>query len=380
MRVVIDGSNLRAGGGVTHLVALLAAAEPARHGVTAVEVWAGRATLDRLPSRPWIAPRHHPALDRSLPARLLWQQRELPRHADGALLFAPGGATTGAARPRVVMCRNMLPFDAGERARFGLTATRARLELLRVAQSRQFTGADGVIFLTRFARDQVLPQLARPPRRHTIIPHGVDAAMRLAPRPPRPRAALSAADPLRLLYVSTVSPYKHFATVADAVHTLRSEGAPVSVEFVGPADDAATARELAGRIARYDPAGAYMVWRGGLKHAEVAERYRQAELFVYASSCENLPNILVEAMAAGLPIASSSRGPMPEVAGDAALYFDPESGPSLARRLRELVASHELRASLAQRASERAEAFRWDRCADETFAFLADVSRGGRSG
>jgi glycosyltransferase involved in cell wall biosynthesis len=379
MRIVIDGSNLRAGGGVTHLLALLAAADPARHGIRAVDVWSGRATLDRLPARPWITPRHHPALDRSLAERLLWQRLELPRHTAGALLFAPGGATASPVRPRVVMCRNMLPFDAVERGRFGFSATRARLELLRVAQARQFTHADGVIFLTRFARDHVLPQLARPPRRHTIIPHGVDASMRLAPRPSRPRAALTDADPLRLLYVSTVSPYKHFATVADAVHTVRSEGAPLAIEFVGPADDAAAARALSARIARYDPTGAYMVWRGGLPHAEVAERYRQAEGFVYASSCENLPNILVEAMAAGLAIATSARGPMPEVAGDAALFFDPESAPTLARRLRELVASDELRSSLAQRAFERAADFRWDRCADETFAFLADVLRDGRS-
>ena len=103
--------------------------------------------------------------------------------------------------------------------------------------------------------------------------------------------------------------------------------------------------------------------------------HRRAEVFVYASSCENLPNILIEAMAAGLPIASSSRGPMPEVLGDAGLYFDPEDPAGLALRLRELAESHELRASLAQRAFERAAGYRWDRCAEQTFAFLAEVLR-----
>lgn len=378
MKVVIDASNLRAGGGLTHLLSLLGAAAPERHGITSVDVWSGRSTLDRLPSRPWLTARHHPALDRSLPERLLWQRVELPRRVDRGLLFAPGGATASPVRPRVVMCRNMLPFEAVERARFGLTTTRARLELLRVAQSRQFTGADGVIFLTQYARDAILPQLATPPRRHTIIPHGVDDSMRLAPREPRPRAALTLADPLRLLYVSTVSPYKHFAAVADAAHSLRASGLPIAIDFVGPSDDRESARALAGRIERYDPEGAYMTWRGGLSHAEVAERYRRAEVFVYASSCENLPNILIEAMAAGLPIASSSRGPMPEVLGDAGLYFDPEDPAGLALRLRELAESHELRASLAQRAFERAAGYRWDRCAEQTFAFLAEVLRGSQ--
>lgn len=376
MKVVIDASNLRAGGGVTHLLAVLSAADPVAHGITSVDVWSSRNTLDRLPSRPWLSARHRPALDRSLPERLLWQRLELPRHIDGGLLFAPGGATASPVRPRAVMCRNMLPFDASERARFGLTTARARLELLRVAQSRQFTSADGVIFLTQYARDQVLPQLATPPRRQTIIAHGIDAAMRLAPREQRPRSALTLADPLRLLYVSTVSRYKHFAEVADAVHALRSAGVPIAMEFVGPSDDEESERALNERLAKYDPGGAYMTWRGGLTHAAVAERYRRAEAFVYASSCENLPNILVEAMAAGLPIASSSRGPMPEVLGDAGVYFDPDDPALLALRLRELVDSAELRAALAQRAYERAERFSWGRCADETFAFLAEVLGG----
>ena len=49
-----------------------------------------------------------------------------------------------------------------------------------------------------------------------------------------------------------------------------------------------------------------------------------ANLFVFASSCENMPNTLVEAMAIGLPIACSDRGPMPEVLRDGGVYFDPE--------------------------------------------------------
>ena len=59
--------------------------------------------------------------------------------------------------------------------------------------------------------------------------------------------------------------------------------------------------------------------------AALPEHLREAELFVFASSCENLPNILIEGMAAGLPIACSRRPPMPEVLGDAGESFDPEA-------------------------------------------------------
>ena len=58
------------------------------------------------------------------------------------------------------------------------------------------------------------------------------------------------------------------------------------------------------------------------------------------------------------------------------MYFDPEDPAALAGCLRELAGSAERRAELAQRAFESASRFRWDRCAEETFAFLAEVAGG----
>jgi glycosyltransferase involved in cell wall biosynthesis len=80
-------------------------------------------------------------------------------------------------------------------------------------------------------------------------------------------------------------------------------------------------------------------------------------------------------MAAGLPIACSERGPMPEVLGDAGLYFNPESVDSIAATLRQLVADRPLRLRLAQEASQRAARFSWEACAEQTFAFLAQIAQ-----
>lgn len=373
MKVVFEASNLRAGGGVTHLAALLANATPERQGVDEVHVWACRSTLDRLPSRPWLRPRHHPALDASLARRLVWQRTELPKHVDGGLLFVPGGATACPVHPRVVMSSNMLPFELVERSRYGTSLIRARLEVLRVAQSMQFTGADGVIFLSRYARQVIVSQLPRPPRQHTIIPHGIDPKFRCPPRPARHPEDLHPERPLRLLYVSTVEPYKHFTQVVDAVRAVRSGGVPVTIDFVGSPGEPNSVKELTERIAAYDPGGEFLRYLGPRPHAEVPAMLRNAELFVFASSCENLPNTVIEAMAAGLPIACSERGPMPEVLSDAGAYFDPENHGDITRCLRELIASPTLRNTLARRAYDRSAGFNWARCADDTFGFLADV-------
>ena len=111
-----------------------------------------------------------------------------------------------------------------------------------------------------------------------------------------------------------------------------------------------------------------------MDYKEIHQRYIEADVSVFASSCENMPNILIESMAAGLPIACSNRGPMPEMLGEAGVYFDPEDPASIADAVRQLAANPELRAEKAAAASAAALQFSWSRCARETFEFLRTVS------
>jgi glycosyltransferase involved in cell wall biosynthesis len=178
--------------------------------------------------------------------------------------------------------------------------------------------------------------------------------------------------PFRLLYISIVDLYKHQWNVVEAVAGLRRSGAPVALDLVGPAYPPAL-RRLRKTMVRFDPKEAFVRYIGPVPYAELAERYGGADAFVFASSCENMPNILLEAMAAGLPIACSSRGPMPEVLGDAGLYFDPESPDGIEETLGKLLERTELRTELARNAHERAKRYSWERCAGETFSFIAEV-------
>ncbi len=373
MRLGIDASNLRAGGGLTHLTNLLAAGEPRHARIDRVVVWAWEGLLERLPQREWLELRHEAALDAALPRRLWWQRHTLPRLARAAcdLLFAPGGSAPHGFAPLVTMSRNMLPFEARELRRYGASAMTLRLLLLRTAQARSFRRCDGLIFLSAYARRAVEAELGRHPRA-SVIPHGMEQRFRIPPRPARRLEACSAADPLRLLYVSIVDAYKHQWQVAEAVAALRAEGLPLAIDFVGPAYPPAL-RRLRAAMARLDPAGAFLRHPGAVPHDALAQVYRDAELFVFASSCENMPNVLLEAMAAGLPIACSDRGPMPEVLGETGALFDPESASSIAAALRGLARDADRRGRLAQAAQQRALGYSWERCARDTFAFLRSV-------
>ena len=106
---------------------------------------------------------------------------------------------------------------------------------------------------------------------------------------------------------------------------------------------------------------------------ELPNHLAQADLFIFASGCENMPNTLVEAMAVGLPIACSNRGPMPEVLADGGVYFDPEDADSIAEAIEQIVQSPALRLAIAQRAKVLSQQYNWKRCADETWAFVAET-------
>lgn len=378
MRLGIDASNLRMGGGVTHLVEVLRAARPPEFGFDHVVVWGSSSTLSRLQARPWLEKESVPLLERSLPIRLYWQHVLLSRLARKRacdLLFVPGGSYLGSFRPFVTMCRNMLPFEFSEAMRYGPSRMLLRTALLRLSQVRSFGSADGTIFLTRHAHDVVRARVRRMAGAATIISHGVDSRFSLSPRRPRDLRCCTVNDPLRVLYVSIVDVYKHQWHVAEAIGRLRSEGMPIALDLIGPAYPPAL-RRLKASLRALGPLGESVRYLGSVEHSNLPQHYQAADLFVFASSCENLPNVLLEAMAAGLPIACSRRGPMPEVLADAGVYFDPEDPDEIAGAIRDLAVDVEGRARRAKFAHTRSKTHTWDRCAALTFDFLRQVAGG----
>ena len=95
-----------------------------------------------------------PELERSLFHQVWWQfwkpPGEMRRHGCDIMLNLDAG-TVGRARPCIVMSRDMLCYEPGERQRYGFSRARLRLVLLRQLQKRSLRRADGVIFLTEYA-------------------------------------------------------------------------------------------------------------------------------------------------------------------------------------------------------------------------------------
>jgi len=328
MTIAIDASNIRTGGGITHLVKILTYADPLKFDVEKVIVYSNDNTLSKLPNFRWLVKKSDPWLNRGVLYSFLYQRIKLVHSLNEQnvdLLFVPGGTYIGSFRPFVTMSQNMLPFESEELNRFKRFRDRLKLHILRYTQSRTFLRSNAVIFLTQYAKEEISKKIClRKPSQ--IIPHGIDIDFMQQPKKQKEIKEYNIDNPFKLLYVSIINCYKHQWNVAEAVLKLREKGIPICLDLVGDYE-----QDSLNKLNKVIASDIYRCinYMGLIDHDKLTDIYKNADGFVFASSCENQPIILLEAMAAGLPIACSNKGPMPEVLGDAGIYFNPLSIDSI---------------------------------------------------
>jgi glycosyltransferase involved in cell wall biosynthesis len=370
MKLVINAFSARLGGGQTYLHNLLQHL-PARPDLEVLIYapeslqWPAHPKLRRMSS---IWPTTNPLL------RTLWERMVLPRvlrQERAQLLFCPGGvvATRAPAGCKVVtMFRNMHPFDTALVASMPWSLQRLRLLTLRRVLLRSMAQADLTIFISNHARG-VIEALVRVPHPVTI-PHGISPAFRsqgqLLPRP----SAMVGGD--YLLYVSRLDSYKHHRQVVQAFATLPAalrQG--LRLVFLGETDlpEAGPVQALVRERGLQDR----VLMPGAVPYAELPAWYQHARAIVFASSCENCPNILLESLGAGRPVLCSDVMPMPEFGGPGLSYFSPFDPASLTQALQAVLQQPEHASQIARAALERSKAYDWAHSAAQTWQQLFAV-------
>jgi glycosyltransferase involved in cell wall biosynthesis len=113
---------------------------------------------------------------------------------------------------------------------------------------------------------------------------------------------------------------------------------------------------------------------GRVSEDELRALYAGCAAFAYPSLYEGFGLPVLEAMAAGAAVITSTTSSLPEVAGDAALLVDPQDTVAITTALARVLADGELRTELRARGPERAAQFSWDRTARETLALLRSIA------
>jgi len=225
--------------------------------------------------------------------------------------------------------------------------------------------ADHIIADSTVSRQDIIEHLRIQPNRtdrvHTI-PCGVSDAYRSLPAR---QAKPADSEALRtIIYVGRLDPYKNVDTLLRAFAVIR-ENSPVPVELaiVGAPDPRyphypALARELGIEDA--------LRWTGYLSDAELLEVFAHADLLIHPSRYEGFGLQVAEAMAAGIPVISSTGGSLPEVAGNAALMVDPDDTAGFARQALDVLSSSDAWQRLSALGRKQSARFTWRRTAEET--------------
>lgn len=372
IRIGIDASSTREGGGIRHLMEILNNVNSANHNIEVIKVWGNKRTLSKLPEYPWLNKIHVPILEKSIFHRVYWWlfifDSILRKECD--VLLCTGGTFVGRFKPFVAMSRNMLVFDQRERARYGMSLNRIRLKALNFAQSKTFVSATGVIFISNYAQKTITEQLNLKGKRSKVIHHGISNDFFTKPKPQK---VFNKWELIKLLYVSTIDEYKHQWNVVEAIYNLRQKGYNVVLDLIGGNGFEKSMVKFYNAVNKFDPSKEFIHYHGMINHNEVLDYYKHADIFVYSSTCENMPNILIEAMSAGLPIASSNYQPMPEFIQDATEYFEPTSAFSTEQVLELLINNPVRRLEIAEKAYQLATEYSWKKCSNETFDFLNEI-------
>lgn len=375
MVIVIEATNIRGGGGVTHLVELLRETEPSSFGITKIFVCATLNTIEKFEDRPWLVKYNNKYFEKGTFARFFWQffyLNKFLKQSKCDLLFIPGGTYLGNWKPFVTMSQNLLPFEWDELKRYGFSKMLIKMFLLRYTQSNTFNKSAGVIFLTKYAHEVVKKNIKNNIN-FSVIAHGINKRFESLPKFQHSIDKYSKENPYKILYISSIDVYKHQNHVINAISFLHNEGFPVLLELVGPSHPKPL-QKMNILLDRIDPQNDFVTYYGTLPYESLERVYKNADLFLFASSCETFGQIVTEAMSAGLPIACSNKSALPDVLGDCGIYFNPEDPCDIASTLKLLLLDPQLRTEIALKGYNRSKEYSWNKCAKETFLFLSSIS------
>jgi glycosyltransferase involved in cell wall biosynthesis len=217
-----------------------------------------------------------------------------------------------------------------------------------------------VIADSQSTREDLVQMLGVPAAKIDVVPLGLGSVRRAAPIDEREtRARLALGERRVLLSLSAKRPHKNLLALIGALARIPAAERPVLVLAGYPTAHEA---ELRARAAS-EGLDADVRFPGWLSAAELESLWTLAQAFVFPSLYEGFGLPVLEAMARGVPVACSDASSLPEVAGDAALLFDPHDEGAIADALRRLLDDAMLREQLRARGLARVSEFTWQRTA-----------------
>ncbi len=227
--------------------------------------------------------------------------------------------------------------------------------------------ARAVLTVSEFSKQGIVKDLKVPAERVFVTPEGVDAGFYHPPvrrgrgaRETRKRKVAS-----RILAHGADDERKNLFNILKAVSLVQKKGKRVTLDILGM-EEADARRTGYARWVKEWGMESSVRWMGHVSKEKVRESYHKADVFLYVSRWEGFGLPILEAFACGVPVLSSNKTALPEVAGGAACLVDPEKSWEIAEELDRLLRHPSLRAEWIKKGYARAKQFSWERTAQAT--------------
>ncbi len=304
--------------------------------------------------------------------RIAWEQTALARVARHArqldLLHGLAFAAPLTARCPTVITVHDLSF-----LRFPDAFRHLNRVYLTWMTRRATRRAARVIAVSESTRRDVIALCGVPPERVVTIPNGVDEAF--CPAAPPEVAAFRRRQGLPerfILYLGTLEPRKNLETLITAYARWRTNLDADAPPLVIAGGKGWFFQTIFTRVAELGLTDA-VHFPGFVPAADLPWWYRAAELFVYPSRFEGFGLPVLEAMACGTPVITTTASSLPEVAGDAALLVAPDDTDALTAAFQQMLAEPALRAHYREAGLRRAALFSWPRTAAATARVYREI-------
>ena len=267
--------------------------------------------------------------------------------------------------PTVLTFYDLIPLQHPE------TVSRRARALFRLTMGMAVSVSAHVVSISDAARRDLLARFKLPPERVTTTQLAADTRFRPQPEEEiaRVRAAYNLPEEM-VLFVGINKPHKNLVRLVEAFGRLLQQGSGASLVLAGPWDERYPETKQA-----IDNLGAQdrVMILGPVADADLPALYAAATVFVLPSQYEGFGLPVLEAMACGAPVACSDTSSLPEIAGDAALTFDPFDVNAIVEAIGRLLGDGELRTQIARAGTEQAARFTWEKTAAQTLAVYRQV-------
>ena len=379
----IDATSIVDGGGFTHLSQfLINYLKTDQHRSNQLNIYASQKVLDQLPYHSSFFKKSFPHLNKSKFHRIFFQSflfdKILKKECD--ILFSITGDYIGNFRPYVAMSQNMMLYEREFWREIKILKEKAKFFFNFKRQQKCFKNAEGIIFLSQYAKKYITKLLKIEDKSTAIIHHGISNQFISKKVEIKCLDNYSVKSPFRFLYVSTVHVYKNQWHVVEAVSKLKEKGYPVSLTLIGDIIYRPSGDKLKRTIDKVDPGHEFINHILHIPHNEIADQYFNHDGIIFASSCENMPNILLESMGSGKPIACSDKSPMPEFLKEGGFYFNASSVNSIFDTLENMLLSLKTSQDYSIKNIKELKNYTWEKTATKTIDFIENTLKSYKNG